>query len=78
MLVYLRTSGQQFDDSANQFRLAAYAQVDLYAEHAFGRRLRVYGSVQNLLDQQVQAGGLRFLRWGRPGSCSVVCALYGK
>ena len=54
--VDLRTSGQQFDDSANQFRLAGYAQVDLYAERAFGNRFRVYGSAQNLLDQPVRGG----------------------
>jgi outer membrane receptor protein involved in Fe transport len=52
----LRTSGQQFDDSANQYRLNPYAQVDLYAEHSVWERLRVYGSVQNLANAQIQAG----------------------
>ena len=33
--VDLRTSGQQFDDSANIYRLNGFALVDLYAEHAF-------------------------------------------
>jgi outer membrane receptor protein involved in Fe transport len=54
--VDLRTSGQQFDDSANQFRLAGYGQVDLYAEHSLWERLRVYGSVQNLADARIEAG----------------------
>jgi outer membrane receptor protein involved in Fe transport len=54
--VDLRTSGQQFDDSANQFRLAGYTQVDLYAEHSLWERLRVYGSVQNLADSRIEAG----------------------
>ncbi len=54
--VDLRTSGQQFDDSANQFRLAGYAQVDLYAEHSLWEWLRVYGSVQNLADSRIEAG----------------------
>lgn len=54
--VDLRTSGQQFDDSANQYRLAGYAQVDLYAEHTLWERLRVYGSVQNLADSRIEAG----------------------
>jgi outer membrane receptor protein involved in Fe transport len=62
----LRTNGQQFDDSANQFRLAGYAQVDLYAEHVFGRRLRVYSGVQNLLNQPVQAGRTPILTLGAP------------
>jgi outer membrane receptor protein involved in Fe transport len=64
--VDLRTNGQQFDDSANQFRLAGYAQVDLYAEHVFGRRWRVYSGIQNLLNQPVQAGRTPILTLGAP------------
>ena len=64
--VYLRTSGQQFDDSANQFRLAPYAQVDLYAEHPFGRRLSVWASVQNVADTRVEAGRTPLLTLGAP------------
>jgi len=64
--VDLRTSGRQFDDSANQFRLGGYAQVDLYAERAFGNRFRVYGSVQNLLNQPMQAGRTPLLTLGAP------------
>ncbi len=69
--VDLRTSGHQFDDQANQFRLAAYAQVDLYAEHSFGRRWRVYSSVQNLLDQPVEAGRTPLLTLGSPRTVTV-------
>jgi outer membrane receptor protein involved in Fe transport len=64
--VDLRTNGQQFDDSANQFRLAGYAQVDLYGEHSFGSRWRIYTAVQNLLDQPVQAGRTPILTLGAP------------
>lgn len=64
--VDLRTSGQSFDDSANQFRLDGYAQVDLYAEHAFGRRWQIYSSVQNLLNSEVQAGRTPLLTLGAP------------
>jgi outer membrane receptor protein involved in Fe transport len=64
--VDLRTSGQQFDDSANQYRLAGYAQVDLFAEHAFGRRWQIYGGVQNLLNQPVEAGRTPILTLGAP------------
>lgn len=74
--VDLRTSGQQFDDSANQFRLAGYAQVDLYAERALGRRFSVYGSVQNLLDHQVQAGRTPLLTLGAPRIVSVGVRLH--
>jgi outer membrane receptor protein involved in Fe transport len=64
--VYLRTSGQQFDDSANQFRLAPYAQVDFYAERSFGRRLQMWASVQNVADTRVEAGRTPLLTLGAP------------
>jgi outer membrane receptor protein involved in Fe transport len=65
--VDLRTSGQQFDDSANQFLLASYAQVDLFVEHVFGRRRwTVYSGMQNLLNQPVQAGRTPILTLGAP------------
>jgi outer membrane receptor protein involved in Fe transport len=64
--VDLRTSGHQFDDSANQFRLAGYGQVDLYGEHSFKERWRVYLQVQNLLNQPVEAGRTPLLTLGSP------------
>jgi outer membrane receptor protein involved in Fe transport len=64
--VDLRTSGQQFDDSANQFLLAGYAQVDLFVQHAFGRRWTIYSGMQNLLNQPVQAGRTPVLTLGAP------------
>jgi outer membrane receptor protein involved in Fe transport len=64
--VDLRTSGQQFDDSANQFRLAGYAQVDLFAEHVFRRQWQIYCGMQNVLNQPVQAGRTPILTLGAP------------
>jgi outer membrane receptor protein involved in Fe transport len=64
--VDLRSSGQQFDDSANQFRLAGFAQVDLYAEHTFGRIFRLYGAVQNLADSRIEAGRTPILTLASP------------
>jgi outer membrane receptor protein involved in Fe transport len=64
--VDLRTSGQQFDDSANQYLLAGYAQVDLFVQHVFGRRWTVYSGVQNLLNQPLQAGKTPILTLGAP------------
>jgi outer membrane receptor protein involved in Fe transport len=74
LAVDLRTSGQQFDDSANIYRLAGYAQVDLYAEHGFpvgsGSRLRVYGAVQNIGGDPVEAGRTPILTLGIPRTVS--------
>ncbi|CAN5765031.1 TonB-dependent receptor [soil metagenome] len=67
----VRTSGQQFDDSANQFRLAPYAQVDLYAEHGFGRGLRAYTSIQNLGGGTIEAGRTPILTLGIPRTISI-------
>ncbi len=64
--VDLRASGQQFDDSANQFRLAGYGQIDLYAAHNFRERWTVYGMVQNLANQPVEAGRTPILTLGSP------------
>ncbi|WP_348270096.1 TonB-dependent receptor [Edaphobacter paludis] len=74
--VALRTSGQAFDDSANQFKLDGYAQIDLYAEHAFGRRWQIYSSVQNLLNSEVQAGRTPLLTLGAPRLLSVGVRLH--
>ncbi len=64
--VDLRTSGRSYDDSANQFKLDSYAQVDLYAEHTFRRRWHIYSSVQNLFNSEVQAGRTPLLTLGAP------------
>ena len=62
----LRSSGHQFDDSANQFRLAGYAQVDIFAEHVFRRRWQLYCGIQNLLNQPLEAGKTPILTLGAP------------
>jgi outer membrane receptor protein involved in Fe transport len=64
--VDLRASGQQFDDSANQYRLAGYGQVDLYAAHNFRERWTVYGMVQNVTNEPVEAGRTPILTLGSP------------
>jgi hypothetical protein len=64
--VDLRTSGQQFDDSANQYQLAGYAQVDLYAEHSIGSKFQIYSSVQNVGGALIQAGRTPILTLGIP------------
>jgi outer membrane receptor protein involved in Fe transport len=74
--VNLRTSGQQFDDSANMFQLNGYALVDLYAEHVFGRMIRLYGSVQNLGNTRVEAGRTPILTLGSPRILSIGIRLH--
>lgn len=74
--VDLRTSGRQFDDSANMYRLNGYVLVDMYAEHAFGRIVRVYGSVQNLGNTRVEAGRTPILTLGSPRIVSVGIRLH--
>jgi outer membrane receptor protein involved in Fe transport len=64
--VDLRASGQQFDDSANQYRLAGYGQVDLSAAHNFRERWTVYGMVQNVTNEPVEAGRTPILTLGSP------------
>jgi outer membrane receptor protein involved in Fe transport len=64
--VYLRTSGQQFDDSSNQYRLAGFAQVDLYAEHRFLSWLKLWVSAQNVGNERIEAGRTPLLTLGAP------------
>ncbi len=64
--VDVRASGQQFDDTANVFRLAGYTQVDLYADHGFGHGLRAYASVQNVSGDLIEAGRTPILTLGIP------------
>jgi outer membrane receptor protein involved in Fe transport len=64
--VDLRTSGQQFDDTANNYRLNPYVQVDLYAEHSFTHALRIYATVQNLADSRIEAGRTPLLTLASP------------
>lgn len=74
--VYLRASGHQFDDSTNQYRLAGFAQVDLYAEHNFARWLKVWASVQNVGDERIEAGRTPLLTLGAPRIVSGGIHLY--
>ncbi|GAC1362144.1 MAG: TonB-dependent receptor [Acidobacteriaceae bacterium] len=61
-----RTSGRQFDDSANTFQLHSFTQLNAYAEHAVGERWAVYASAQNLFDRSIEAGRTPVLTLGTP------------
>ncbi len=62
----LRGNGHQFDDQANQYRLAGYGQLDLYAEHTFWRGWKIYSSAQNVTNTTIQAGKTPLLTLGTP------------
>jgi outer membrane receptor protein involved in Fe transport len=53
--VTIKSTGHQFDDDRNTFRLAAATLVDATVSARFGR-LRVFGVVENLFDARVETG----------------------
>ncbi len=64
--VDVRTSGRQYDDTANTLVLHSYTQVNAYAEHSFRERWTVYASGQNLFDRGIEAGRTPVLTLGTP------------
>ncbi len=66
-LVFLaRGSGRQYDDDQNLFPLHSFFRFDIYAEHEFGRHLKVYSSVENIADRAIQVGRTPVLTLGQP------------
>ena len=55
MSVVARSTGHQFDDDRNVFRLASATQVDARAQVTFGRAA-VFGVVENVFDGRVETG----------------------
>ena len=49
-------SGQEFDDSANQFRLHPYARFDVSADRNLRWDFSIFAGAQNLLNRQIDAG----------------------
>jgi len=52
----VRTSGRSFDDDENTELIHGYTRFDAYVEHAFGTRLILFASGENLTDRTIQAG----------------------
>ena len=46
--------GDSFDDAANRIRLAGYTLVGLRAEMPIGKRLSIYGRIDNLFDKKYE------------------------
>ncbi len=61
-----RSSGRQYDDSANSFELHSYFQLNAYAEHGFREHWALYISAQNLFDRSIEAGRTPVLTLGTP------------
>jgi len=50
------TSGRDYDDDANVYLIHGYTRFDAYAERAFGKRLALFASGENLFDRTIEAG----------------------
>src|SRR6201996_5849766 len=63
-----RTTGQQFDDDANTFRLARFFTVNAFASHTFHRRYEAFVAAENLLDRRIEVGRTPTLTLGQKQS----------
>jgi vitamin B12 transporter len=59
----LSAYGRAYDDLANRDRLDGYVLVDLRAEYAFSRALRLQGRIENLLDEDYETAAF----YNQPG-----------
>ncbi len=63
-------SGRQFDDDANVFLLHGYFQLNGYVSRRIGRRMEVYGAVNNMFDRAIEVGRTPLLTLGTPRMAS--------
>jgi outer membrane receptor protein involved in Fe transport len=63
-----RTSGQQFDDDANTFRLSGYFTMNAFASHTFRGHYEVFAAGENLLNRRIEVGRTPTLTLGQPQS----------
>jgi outer membrane receptor protein involved in Fe transport len=61
-----RSSGQQFDDDRNAFRLASFFTFNAYASHTFQQRYEVFAAGENLLNRRIEAGRTPVLTLAQP------------
>jgi outer membrane receptor protein involved in Fe transport len=61
-----RAVGPQFDDDQNQFRLAGFFTVDVFAARRLGSRVEVFAAAENLSDSRIEAGRTPVLTLGSP------------
>ncbi len=66
LLLEARLSGRQYDDSANLYQLHSYAEFNAYASRRLWGPIEIYGSAENLLDRQIEAGRTPVLTLASP------------
>lgn len=59
-------TGQQFDDSGNQYRLRPYARFDASLDRALPHGFGLFAGAQNLLDRNIEAGRTPVLTLAAP------------
>ena len=62
----VRVMGAQFDDDRNDFNLAAGSLLDARAGWRWTRRVDVFGAIENVLDQAIDAGKTPIRTVGAP------------
>lgn len=68
----LNAVGKRYDDLANSQRLGGYATVDLRAEYAFSKTLRLQGRLVNLFDSEYETAAF----YNQPGRGMFVTLRY--
>jgi len=61
-----RAIGRQFDDDLNLYALAPYFNLDAWASRSIGRHAEAFLAVQNVLNQQFEAGKTPVTTLGAP------------
>ena len=68
----LFVAGRRFDDAANRIRLDGFSLVDLRADYAFSKALRLQAGIENLFDQEYETVAY----YNQPGRTLMLTLLY--
>lgn len=61
-----RYTGVQYDDDLNQFSLGRAFALDLFASHAIGHRLEIYGALENMTGERYEVARVPYVELGPP------------
>jgi outer membrane receptor protein involved in Fe transport len=67
----LRWSGMQFDDDRNELPLRAFFVADVFASHPLGRGFEATLALENVFDEEVEAGATPVVTLGQPRAARV-------